>query len=140
MWRSSWAARSEEGSGHDHRSAVDRVLLHCTQSLVGLSERKSRHLRMQTDFARDLQEIKCVGASHIGHTADLTLSPQEGVIVELWDAVEVNGIDCDHATLAQARQCRNHDITARRKRNSSIQFHWRLLGLVADPLCSQRRR
>ena len=42
---------------------------------------------------RQFQEIASVGAGHVGDTADLPLAPQQAVVVELRDAVEVDGVD-----------------------------------------------
>ena len=62
----------------DYSRTVDCVALHRGQSFVGLVEGKGCDLGPKIDFSRDLKKIPGIGASHIGHAANLAFSPQAG--------------------------------------------------------------
>src|SRR5271170_7860330 len=91
-------------------SSVDGILFHRDQSFVGLVEWKGSHLGLQTNLARNLEKISSVGPSHVCDTPKLALAPQQAVVVELWNPVQVNGVDGNHSSLAQAGECRYYDI------------------------------
>ncbi len=57
---------------------------------------------MQGDFAGDAEEVAGVLAGHVGYAADLAFAPEEAVVVELGDAVEVDGVDGYDASFAEA--------------------------------------
>src|SRR5581483_3481508 len=80
------------------------------------------------------------GTGHIGHAANLTLTPEQLVIIEFRHAVEVNGVDCDHASFAQTGERRNDNVTAGREGDSPIKFNRRLVVFGANPSCTQRFR
>src|SRR5271169_2154966 len=61
---------------------------------------------MQLDVAGNLEEVAGIGAGHVGDAADLPLAPQQAVVIEFGDAIEVNGVDGNHSTFAQAAERR----------------------------------
>src|ERR1019366_7334535 len=63
---------------------------------VGVFERKRSHFGAKVNLSRNLKEIPRIGTSHIRDAANLTLSPQKVIVVELRNAVEVDRID--HST------------------------------------------
>src|SRR5262249_6486711 len=66
----------------NHGGAVDCVVLHCLERLVGLCQRETGHLGLQLDFRGELEEVTRIGAGHVGDAANLALTPEQVVIVE----------------------------------------------------------
>src|ERR1035438_4905135 len=87
-------------SRNDHRCAVDGIVLDREQSLVGLMERKLRHLGMKLDLGGNLEKVARVGAGHVRNAANLALAPQQMVVVELGNAVKVDCVNGDDSSLA----------------------------------------
>src|SRR5215831_12877206 len=93
---------------------------------------------MKPDLARDLQKLPRVGPGHVGDAPDLTLPPQQAIVVELGHAVEMNGIDGDHASLSQAGQRREHDLSTRSESDRAVQCGRRAIVLGAHPSGAHR--
>ena len=60
------------------------------------------------------------------------------VVIELGNAVEMDGIDRHHAALPQAAERRDHHISAGREGNRPVEFDWWPLGFGANPGRSHR--
>ena len=60
---------------HDHGGAVHGVILHRKQRFIRLIKPKHCHLRLQADLRGQRQEVAGIGASHVGHAAQLALAP-----------------------------------------------------------------
>lgn len=133
-------SRFVTNSDHNHRGTVDRVALDGEERFIDFIQPELRYSWLHPDFSGDLQEITSVVACHIGDTAKLALSPQKTVIVELGNAIEVDGIDGDDSTFAQATESRDNNRAAWRESNGSVELDGRLVGLCANPLCIHRAR
>ena len=70
---------------------------------------------------------------HVSHTAYLSFSPQQLVIVEGGHLVKMNGIDRHHPTFAQARQRINYHLATWREGDCAVQRHRRPGIFVTDP-------
>jgi hypothetical protein len=55
---------------------------------------------VQIDRTRQIRKIPHMGARHIGNATNLPFSPRQPVIIELRNAVEMDGVDRDDAGLA----------------------------------------
>src|SRR5271157_2118518 len=93
---------------------------------------------MQLDLGRKLQEIAGVRAGHVGDTANLALAPEQAVVIELRNAIEVNGVDGDHTAFSQTGERSHHHISAGREGDGAIQFGRWLVSFGAYPFGSQR--
>src|SRR6266852_3785083 len=82
--------------------SVDGILFYRTQSFVDLVEWECSYFRLQTNLARDLEEISSVSPSHVRDTPKLALAPEQAVIVKLRNPVQVNRVDGNHSSLPQA--------------------------------------
>src|SRR5664279_1788533 len=102
-------------SRNDDRCAVDGIVLDREQSFVGLMERELRHLGMKLDLGGNLEEVARVGAGHIRNAANLALAPQQMVVVELGNAIEMNRVNGDDSSLAQTCQGSYHHVSAGRE-------------------------
>jgi hypothetical protein len=85
-----------------------------------------------------VQEVAGVGTGHVGDAADLALTPEELVVVEFGDTVEVDGVDGDHAAFAQAGKGGNDDVAAGGEGDGAVEFFWRTVIFCADPSCTER--
>src|SRR6267143_3262417 len=128
------------GSHDDHSSSVNRILLECDQSFVGLIERKRRHLRPKADLARDPKEIPGIIASHVRDTSNLALAPKQAIVIELRNPVEVNGVDGYYSSLPQTAKSRYDHIAARGERHGAVKFYGGFIFLAAYPDRPQRSR
>ena len=96
-------------------------------------QRKDRHFRAQVDFGGDPQEVVCVGAGHIRDAANLALAPQQAVVIEFGDAVQVNRVDGDDAAFSQAGERTDHHVAGWGKRDGAIKLDGRTIVLAANP-------
>jgi len=87
------------GSFSDRRVARIRAL-----------EWKRRNFRIDLDFGRESEEIARVLTRHIRNAADLTLTPQQRIVIELGHAIEVNRVDRHDTAFAQSSERRDDDI------------------------------
>src|ERR1019366_4526193 len=87
-------------SRNDHRCAVDGIVLDREQSLVGLMERKLRHLGMKLDLGGNLEKVARVRAGHVRNAAHLALPPKQMGVVERGSAIEMDRVDGDDSSLA----------------------------------------
>src|SRR5258708_4957623 len=87
-------------SRDDDHGSVDSIVLDGGEGFVGLVESENGDLGLESNVGGDLEKIAPVGARHSGPAADLALAPQQPVVVELWDAVEMNGVDGNDAPFA----------------------------------------
>src|SRR5580700_1509087 len=124
-------------SRHDDRRSVDGVMLDGGERLVGLVQGKYGYLWLQPYVGGSFEKVSRVGSSHVCDAADLALAPQQPVVIEFGDTVEMDRVDRDDASFSQAGERRDHDVSAGRKRHSAIEFDRRLVGFTAHPGCSQ---
>src|SRR5271163_434552 len=124
--------------GRDNGCAIDGIVLHRCQRLVCLIQGKYGDLGAKIYRGGDLKEVSSIGTSHIRDTPDLTLTPEQSIIVELGNAIEVNCVDGDHAAFAQARESGDDYISARSKCDRAVEFDWRFVHFVAYPCGSER--
>src|SRR5579864_1167531 len=117
----------------DHGRSIYRIILNGDQSLIRMVQGKHFHFRSQADLSCDIEEVAGVGASHVGHTAQLPLAPEQLVVIKLRNAIQVDGVDRNHPSFPQARKRRNHYVSAGRKGHGAIQLQGRLFGLTPDP-------
>src|SRR5258708_3158622 len=87
-------------SRDDDRGCVDSIVLDGGEGFVGLVESENGDFGLETNVGGDLEKIARVGARHISYAADLPLAPQQPVVIEFWDAVEMNGVDGNDAAFA----------------------------------------
>ena len=123
---------------NNHRGSVDRVVLQRQQRFVGLLQREHGDLGPEPDLARQLKEIAGVGAGHVGDTADLPLTPQQAVVIEFGDAIQMDGVDRHHAALAEARERRDHDIATGGEGDGAVERDRGAVELGSHPIGAQR--
>src|SRR6266851_2363409 len=121
----------------DHYGAALGLVLDSLQSFVCLVKREDLDLRRDADFAGQFQEVAGILAGHVGYAANLALAPEELVIVEGGHAVEVDGVDGDYASLAEAGEGGDDDGSAGREGDGTIEFNRGLFALLADPGCAE---
>src|ERR1700734_388147 len=74
--------------GRDNGCAIDGIVLHRCQSLICLIQREDGDLGTKIYRGGNLKKVPSVGARHIRDTPDLTLTPEQPIVVELGNAVE----------------------------------------------------
>src|ERR1035441_7456862 len=119
---------------NDHRCAVDGVVLDREQSLVGLMERKLRHLGMELDLGGNLEKVARVRAGHVRNAANLALPPKQMVVVKLGNAIEMDRVDGDDSSLAQTCEGSYHHVSAGRKGDGAVELDWRLVRFASNQI------
>src|SRR5579863_2796084 len=117
----------------DDSGAAFGFVLHGGEGLVGLRERKCRDRGTETDIARQGEKVARILAGHVGHAAKLAFAPEELVVIEGRNLIEVNGVDGDYASFAQGSQSADHDTSHGRKGDGTVERHGRHGVEVADP-------
>src|SRR2546430_9425747 len=84
-------------------------------------------------LTRDFKEIPSISTSHICNAAKLSFAPEQVIVVEFWDPIQVNGIDGNHSPLFQTGESGDNYVTARCKRHSAVERDRRSVFLVPDP-------
>src|SRR5215469_14840182 len=126
-----------ESLRNQNGGAINPIILQNSQGFVRLIEGKLRDFRVQLDVGSQLEEIASVGSGHIGDAAQLSLSPEQPVIIKLRHAIEVNGVDRHHAALTEARERRKHYISAGGKGDGAVEWDRWLIRFPANPGCAQ---
>ena len=91
------------------------------ESGVGVVQRKFRDAGLDVEVVRDLEEVAGVVAGHVGDAANLTLAPEKLVVVEGVHLVEMDGVDGDDATFAQAGERVDDNFTDWRKGDGAVE-------------------
>ncbi len=86
--------------------------------------------------AAKLEIVSGIVAGHVGYGADLALAPKEGVVVEGGHLVEVNGVDGDDASFAEAAEGGEDDGSAGSEGDGSIERDGWLVVFGATQGCS----
>jgi hypothetical protein len=68
----------------------------------------------------DLEKVARILPGHIGYTADLSLAPEQRIVVEGRHVIEMDGVDGDHATLPQTRKRADNYFSAGRECDCSV--------------------
>ena len=72
-------------------------------------------MRSQSNLCRNLQKVVGIRTCHICDAADLALSPEQAIVVELRNPIQVDSVDRHYAAFPKASQRRNHDVPVRGK-------------------------
>src|ERR1700686_1532524 len=75
------------GSRNDHCGSVNPIAFQCGERLVDAIQWEGCHLWPQIDFGGESQELPGVIARHVGDAADLTLAPQQAVVIEFRNSI-----------------------------------------------------
>src|SRR5205807_1403984 len=121
-----------------HRGAIYSVVANREQSFVHFIQRKCSHLRAHPDLGREFQEVPRILPGHVGYAADLPLTPEQRVVIELRDAVEMDCVNRDHTAFPKRRERRDDHIPAWSESERAVEFHGRLVLSIAHPPCTQR--
>jgi hypothetical protein len=127
-------------SWDDDSRSVDGIILYGGKRLIRLLQRKYGYLWLQPDVSGDFEKIAGIGSSHVGNAAYLALAPQETVIVEFRNPVEMDGVDGNDASFSQARERGDDDFSAGRESHGTVKLHGWPFGFTAHPLRAQRFR
>src|ERR1041385_4131621 len=100
--RVSWKPIASE-SQSNHRRAIHFIVPDRVEGVVHIRQRERAGVRADADLYRQRDEIAGVLPRHIGDTAELALAPEQRIVIELRDAVEVNRVDRDDPAFAQRR-------------------------------------
>ena len=92
-------------------------------------------LGFDIDFGGELEVVAGVVAGHVGYAADLALAPEEGVVVEGGHLVEVDGVDGDDASFAEAGEGGEDDGSAGGEGDGAVELDGWLVVFGADPFC-----
>src|SRR5690242_12215624 len=88
---------------------------------------------MKVELKSNLEEVVGVGARHVGDGADLALAPEERVVVEGGDLIEVDGVDGDDAAFAQSRERADDDLAGGSEGDGAVELDGWAGVFVADP-------
>ena len=117
--------------------AIHGIVFEQRERVIHLVEREGSHLGLQTNLGGDLQEIARILARHVCHAAHLPFAPQQSVLIELRNAIQMDGVNGHNAAFAQTGQRGDHDISAGSEGNRTIQLHRRFVFLTAHPCCAE---
>src|ERR1700722_5685793 len=81
----------------DPSRSIPRVVLDRRQRLIRLIERERRNARRDADLARQFEKIPGIRPRHIRHAANLPLAPQQPIVIELRNTIEMNRVDGHHS-------------------------------------------
>jgi hypothetical protein len=107
-------------------------MLYCVERRVCFLQRERDDTRSKIQITRQGEKIARILPGHVGHTADLSLAPEQLVVVEGGQLIEVNGVDCDYSTFAQGGESTNDNLPAGSERDGAIKLGGRLCVFVAD--------
>src|SRR5215469_10238774 len=123
---------------NDYGGSINGVVLHRNEGLICLVEREDRDFRTQANSCRECQEVTGVRAGHIGNASNLALPPKQRVVIKLRDAVEMDGIDRDHAAFPKASERGHHHIARRSEGHRAIEIDGWLFRFGSHPCGPQR--
>ena len=136
----SFTLRLHRGLHHNHRGAVDGVTSHGQQSLIGLIEWELRYFWTHANLGGDPKKVAGILTGHVGDATKLAFPPQQTVIVELRNTVEMDRVDRDDSTFTKAAERRDHHVTTGREGNRAVKFAGWLVGFSANPLRAEGLR
>ena len=104
----------------NNRGAVDGIVLDGEQRVVHTVERERCGLWSNSQATGDFQEIARVRTRHIRDAAHLALAPQQAIVIEFRNPIQMDGVDRNHTAFAETGERRDHHVAAGSKRDRAI--------------------